>query len=268
MDLDAFRCMRQGRTVEQLKISDLERLQTVNIVDGGKHRALLMLHGFSSTPAVFRYFIPKLKHYNRIYAPLLPGHGESIEAFARVKANDWLRAVEQFAKELTSEYQQVDVMGLSLGGLLACHLAKIFSFHHLYLLAPALDLRVNLKQTLATAKVLRYLKFQSLRSAAGNIQATDTCEIAYKKTPLSVLIEILRLIKNFEFSLPRCPTDIFVGQYDAVAHSEKLVARFEPFVDMHVHWLKNSAHVLPLDVDRNDILACVEASINAKNSSA
>ncbi|MCC5791394.1 MAG: alpha/beta fold hydrolase [Legionellaceae bacterium] len=258
MDLDAFRCMRQGKAVAQISAADTEGMRAVDIqrpASGG--RALLMLHGFTSTPAVYRYFLPHLTQYERIVVPLLPGHGESLTAFARVKAQDWLSAVERECARLQQEYRQVDVLGLSLGGLLACHLARQFSLHHLYLLSPALDLVNHLNRSLTLAKFCQFLGFHALRSASGNIYQAGQCEISYKKIPLSSLIEVLSLIRDFSFQLPTCPCDVFVGRHDAVVDSHKVAARFSPFVDMRVHWLAHSAHVLPLDGDREYILHCL-----------
>ena len=255
MNEDAFRCMRQGKNIAQLQPHDLQSMQEIKIEDGKKTRALILLHGFSSTPAVFRYFIPKIAGYNAIYAPVLPGHGQSIDAFAKVTAKQWISTVKDYIKEQVSGYQSVDVVGLSLGGVLAYEAVKSIPIRRLFLLAPAFDLRVSLPYSLMLAKAFQYMRFTSLRSAAGNICADNTYEIAYKQTPLPVLIEILTLIKTFEFTAPNCPVELFLGKHDNVIDNDTVAALFASNAQTTLHCLENSAHVLPLDADRDAIIA-------------
>ena len=114
-----------------------------------KNRAILMLHGFSATPAVYRVVMPGLTTYDALFCPRLAGHGTNLNDFARVKAHDWLTALERTCEQLIHDYAEVDVMGLSMGGLLACYLEQKFPLHHLYLLAPALYLKPKLERLMS-----------------------------------------------------------------------------------------------------------------------
>lgn len=258
MNLDDFRCMNRGIQLALVQNKDAKLLQEFSKRGKGRHKALLLIHGFTSTPAVFRHFTGALNGYDAIIAPVLPGHGASVEQFSQVKAADWLAHMEEVCAALTSEFAEVDVVGLSLGGLLACHLSHHFNLHHLYLLAPCLDLQLALPGSLKLAKVLNSLGFRRLRSAAGNLVTTEHCEIAYRQLPIPAVIEILTLVKEFEFVLPRCPTDVFLGCYDKVVDSRKVAARFANCANITVHWLSKSAHVIPLDEDIAQILACIQ----------
>lgn len=255
MNIDAFRCMRQGKNIAQVQLKEQETMQEIQICDGKKNHALVLLHGFSSTPAVFRYFISGIHGYNGIYAPLLPGHGESIEAFANSTALQWLTYVTAYVKNLTTQYQTVDLLGLSLGGLLACEVAQSMPLRRLFLLAPALNLQIPVNYALILARVLRTLKFSTLRSAAGNILAENVYEIAYKQTPLPVLIEILSCIQAFEFIEPTCAVELFLGKHDAVVDSNAVAKRFLNTAHTTLHWMNHSAHVLPLDSDYRAIVS-------------
>lgn len=261
MDLDAFRCMRRGLQLFTLAPHDLQLLAAISQRNPDKNqRALLLLHGFSSSPAVYRYLIPQLSGYDAIVCPLLPGHGENIEAFSRSKAQDWIALAEQNCETLLGEFTEVDVLGLSLGGLLACHLGNRFQLHHLYLLAPALDLRLNINSALTLAKFLQQLGFSRIRNAAGNIVSHHHCEIAYRQLPLSTIIEMLTLAQQFHFTLPSCPTDLFLGCHDKVIDSWQVGARFAEQTNVTIHWLADSAHVLPLDNDVETIANCINCN--------
>ncbi|MDI9819655.1 MULTISPECIES: carboxylesterase [unclassified Legionella] len=258
MDIDDFRCLRRGNSLFCLDKKDTALLAPIEHRNGKKRRALLLIHGFTSTPAVFRTLIPSLSFYDAIVCPVLPGHAHNLEAFARAKAAEWLLLAEQYGKILTQEFEHVDVLGLSLGGLLACHLSNRFNINHLYLLAPALDLRLPLDRTLRFTKFLNWLGFKEIRSFAGNLYTDLHCEIAYRKLPLTSIIEIFTLIKQFQFITPHCPTDLFLGCHDLVVSSWRVAARFANKKDATIHWLANSAHVIPLDGDIEKIIACMK----------
>lgn len=262
INLDDFRFLRRGQQLSIVNKKDAGLLSQITIhqakSESQKQRALLLVHGFSSSPAVFRALLPSFSDYDAVVAPVLPGHAANLDAFAAVKARDWLLTVEESYLSLKQEFRQVDVMGLSLGGILACHLSARFQLDHLYLLAPALDLHLAINKIILLARGLHWLGFKKVRSLAGDLFTSDFCEIAYRQLPLTTIIEILTFINRFEFSMPSCPTDVFLGRHDNVVASEHVAERFANEASIRVHWLDNSAHVLPLDGDIAKIIACVK----------
>jgi len=258
MNLDDFRCMRRGVQLAALHPEEKTLLAPINQRNHKRQTALLLLHGYSSSPAVYRKMMHHLPPYDATVVPVLPGHGNNLEAFAQTPAEEWLRAVELAYEQLAHEYEQVDVMGLSLGGVLACHLANQFSLHHLYLLAPALNLHLPLNSTLKLVQTLRFLGFSAVRSAAGNLLTDDSCEIAYRQLPLASIMQILSFIRDFSFKVPACPTDVFLGRHDAVVNSKAVAERFQHDSRVRIHWLDHSAHVLPLDGDIDQIITCMQ----------
>ena len=259
MNINDFRYLWRGKTIQGLSSADADLLQGINHQTGHKKRALLLLHGFSSSPAVYRELIPDLINlYDAVVCPVLPGHGESLEAFAKANAQQWFLAAEQALEHLIKNYSAVDVMGLSLGGVLACHLSHLFPIRHLYLLAPALVLRLNLAPSLKLARILKRLGFQYLRNHAGNLFTRRSAELAYRQLPIASIIEILTVIHEFKFNPPPCPADVFLGKFDKVIDSERVEKLFANRPNTNIHWLDQSAHVLPLDGDIDTILARVK----------
>jgi carboxylesterase len=93
------------------------------VADGD--RACLLLHGFSSSPADFGALGPALRAQGvHVYAPLLPGHGRSPETLRGTGRKDWTRAAEDAFDRLAAQHECVDVVGFSMGGALALHLAR------------------------------------------------------------------------------------------------------------------------------------------------
>lgn len=259
-----YRYLRRGKVIGVLDASDLGLLGGIDQRGGGSQRALLMLHGFGSSPAVYRKLIPTLKNYDAIVCPLLPGHGQMLADFKDVKACDWVRAAETHCEALLKDYQEVDVMGLSLGGLLACHLSQHYALHHVYLLAPALFLCFPLRLMLLCMKGLRFLGFKYLRNAGGDLMNPNEAELTYRKMPIQSLIEILTLIQDFEWETPKAPVDVFLGRHDSVVNSQKIANFLGKYDNISIHWLTQSAHVLPLDLDLTTISALINGNIDEK----
>ncbi len=217
---DDFHYMRRGKAIRPLPESEVKRLDPVHIY-GKKHdRALLLLHGFSSSPARYRVVIRALGDYDALVCPALPGHGENLDAFTRVNADEWVMAAETACEALIKQYKTVDVVGLSLGGLLAYHLANKYPINHLYLLAPAFKLTFNLKGATALASVLHVCGLKHIKNRAGNLYAKKHDELTYRKLPVRTLIELFELIQQHEFAHIPCPIDLFLGRHDDVVEND------------------------------------------------
>ena len=256
-----FRFLLQGKHIEPLLPKDANLLAPIDIRGSGRKRALLMLHGFSSSPAVFRIMLPQLTQYDAIICPVLPGHSDSLAAFAKATAQDWIFSAEVACSALLQEYETVDVLGFSLGGLLACLLSQRFGLNRLYLLAPALAMHKNVSATLFVARVLHGLGFRLLHNRGGNLHTSRYPELTYRQLPLTTIIEILTLIKDYHKTIPTCPTDLFLGRFDAVVDSQAIAKCFEKSPNVTTHWLNNSAHILPLDGDIDAIVLALNRAV-------
>jgi carboxylesterase len=88
-------------------------------------RACLLLHGFSSSPADFGTLGRVLQAQGvHAFAPLLPGHGRSPADLRGTRCDDWTRAAEEAFDSLAARFDSVAVVGFSMGGALALHLAR------------------------------------------------------------------------------------------------------------------------------------------------
>jgi carboxylesterase len=246
--LDDLCFMLKGKFIRKLSPHDKQLLQSIFIQNTGQKSALLLLHGFASSPAVFRKIIPSLSNYDAIYCPPLPGHASNLQDFAHCTAENWLQASQQAYLDLSQKYEKIDVMGLSLGGFLACHLSQSFAINRLYLLAPALALPPKLHKALLFAQILQYLGIKTIHNKAGNVRS-EHAELTYCKLPIHAIIEALQLIINTPINLPKCPTDLFLGKHDQVVDSTKIADLCRNKNNINIHWLNNSAHILPLDND-------------------
>lgn len=97
-------------------------------------KALLCFHGLLSNHNDFAYIYNHLKpYYDKILCTDLPGHGTNQEKFTTEN-------IKKYSLDLydsLSQFEEIDVIGYSLGGLIACYLQKERKVHRLVLLAPA-----------------------------------------------------------------------------------------------------------------------------------
>lgn len=256
-----FRFMRHGRQIDDLKFKETTMIAPYKRCSGIRKHALLMLHGFSSTPAVYRRMIHQLNEFDAIIVPAMPGHASTIADFSRSTAEDWIGCSRDICASLVKKYEKVDVLGFSMGGLLACKLSNEFQLNHLYLLAPSLKLFGQIGFSRKLTDILRWLGFDSIRNVAGNLFTETEAELSYRRIPLSTIREILTMISQYQFSQPSCPTDVFLGCHDAVVDSHAVAKMLADKENCRMHWLQNSAHVLPLDGDIKEILDCIQENM-------
>lgn len=250
--------MSNGKAVKPLSKQDAHYLLPIDRQVTENHdKALLLLHGFASSPAVFRALLPQIKGYDRIVCPVLPGHSESMSAFAKTTAKNWQDCASEYCDQLVSTYQQVSIIGMSLGGLLAAELTHHFSLHHLYLLAPALKLPYSARLALWAAHLLQTLGWRSLHNYSGYFCNSNNQELGYRRLPLPAIIEILSLIRTQKIVYPTCPTDVFLGRFDKVIDSNAVAQSFASQPQTRVHWLNHSAHLLPLDGDIEQLVSVI-----------
>jgi carboxylesterase len=93
------------------------------LFEGGP-TGVLLLHGYTGAPAEMRLIADHLHRQGlTVSGPLLPGHGTTPQELNRYKGEDWLGAARAALAELEGRCRQVFVGGLSMGAVLAIHLA-------------------------------------------------------------------------------------------------------------------------------------------------
>lgn len=212
----------------------------------------------------------------RAVGPLLPGHGTRPEDLELVSRGDLVGAARAALRELQGA-RRILVCGLSMGALLALHLAAeadpSLRIDALALLAPAIEFAG--KSWLFTQVVGRLprLPMKLLVSKGGrDIQARRVLgpqtanraggeDGAYSAVPVRWGRE-LRLLSEEALALaPRVqvPTLILHGARDQTAApsgARRLAGALGGF-DLTLHVYAKSGHVLPLDVDSEAVSAAV-----------
>lgn len=87
--------------------------------------AVLIAHGFTGSPYELQGLADYLREKNMaVSLPTLPGHGTSPDDLRRHGPDSWMAALRASYAALENEYQQISIVGLSVGGSLALKLAS------------------------------------------------------------------------------------------------------------------------------------------------
>lgn len=106
------------------------------------HIVVLCCHGYTGTSGELVDL--GLKLYNAgfdVFTPRLPGHGCSQEEFLKSGPNNWIDCELAAARYLKAKYDQLYVVGHSMGGLNALIIVNELKLSKIALIAPATDLK-------------------------------------------------------------------------------------------------------------------------------
>ncbi len=126
----------------------------------------LLLHGFTSSLATVEGLVPYLEERGLPYRlPTLRGHGTTPAALHGVTWRDWYADADRALDGLLGECERAVVVGLSMGGLVALHLAaeRPERLAGVVAVAPAMRLAGNLLDQLRVF----------LRAVRGGMQPVD-----------------------------------------------------------------------------------------------
>ena len=107
--------------------------------DGASNSACYIIHGYTGSTFEM-HGLGKFLASNGFTAvgELLPGHGTSVKDCNSKSYRDWIDAVEKVYDQLAREFQEVFVIGFSMGCTLAFHLALTRNVPGLVIMAPAM----------------------------------------------------------------------------------------------------------------------------------
>ncbi|KAA3609830.1 MAG: alpha/beta fold hydrolase [Calditrichaeota bacterium] len=218
---------------------------------------LLMLHGFTATPYEFLDFSKEFEQDNySLSIPLLRGHGKSVEDLKNCHWYQWFEDAKNALFELRKICDHIFVIGQSMGGTLALHLASHYQVEGVILLAPGLFLKQKGSSFLpAISPFKTYFDKKDGPDIKNEISRAKA--VSYDKTPVKGVIELKRLFSHVKKDLPEvyAPTLLFHSQDDHVIDykSSEYIYDHISSKNKRILTLTNSYHVLSLDNEKNII---------------
>lgn len=184
--------------------------------------------------------------------PLLPGHGTAVEDLLPCRWAHWSAAAEAAYGELASRCRRVFLVGLSMGGTLACWLATRHAPAGVvavnpYVEAPADSFGEILEGVLAAG-------FELAPGVGADIADPEVAELAYEATPIRAAQSLFAAVAALDLSRIACPVLLFQSRRDHVVPPQggDLLIR-EVSGPIERVWLERSHHVATLDYDHAEI---------------
>jgi carboxylesterase len=216
---------------------------------------LLLLHGFISHPLLTLGPLPQVLREAgfAVSQPALPGHGTRPENLLKVRWQDWLLAAREAYAALP---EPRGVVGLSMGALLAAHLAAERPTRALVALAPALALKSPLAPLapLLAWLIPRFPGPDSIRDPE-----LKKANPNYPYFPTRSVLELLALMRRTPEVLPKvqAPALVVEAGQDRVVQGVRRYYELlgSPRKDYRV--FPESGHDLLLDRDRETVARVV-----------
>ena len=253
---------------------------------GSRSLGCLLIHGFTATPDEMRPLGEQLAARGfPVRGVRLAGHGTSVADLATTRWVDWFASVEEECSRLRRDVPRVAAVGMSLGALLALHLARTrpADVDALVLCGTPLrlgDARVRWLPALARLPWLARRWATIPKSGGPDIAdpAVRAASRSYDAMPLTAILELLRLqiVVRAEVGRVTQPALLLHGRHD---HSVPLanldlLRRSLGSRAVETHVLERSWHIVTLDYDRDEVgrlagefLARIE-STSARQASA
>lgn len=222
----------------------------------GGPSGVLVLHGFTSHPDSMRSIAEMaVDEGYSVELPRLPGHGTTVEDLARATWTDWAKTAESAFDALSARCSRVAVVGLSMGGGLAAHVAEVRPatvgcvLINPIVKPPPDELADGARQLLEGG-------LEIVESIGSDVKKEGVKESAYDSTPLVPLLTLFAGIEEVyeNLSLISAPVLLVTSREDHVVYWDNgtdLAARVRgPF---EWEWLENSYHVATLDNDRETL---------------
>ncbi|MCD4820184.1 MAG: alpha/beta fold hydrolase [Candidatus Cloacimonetes bacterium] len=217
---------------------------------------ILLIHGFTSTTSSMMYLAEQFsKEGYNVELPRLSGHGTHWQDLDNVVFEDWINDLEEALDILKKRSSKIFLCGLSLGGALAVRLTQKQNFFKGIILINHACVFTNPKFWFVP--ILKHI-IPSVPAVANDIKDPNSKEIAYTKTSLKGLFQLLRLIKTIKKDLFKitCPILIFKSKEDHVIpiKSATYTMKMINSKQKELIWLENSYHVATLDFDKDVIM--------------
>jgi carboxylesterase len=265
------------------------------LLPGGRV-GVLLIHGLGGTPVELRFIAQALARAGHtVFCCQLAGHCGTPEELRRSTWREWYASVEAAYDKLAETCDVILAGGLSMGGILALHLAqrRPAGVHGLLLFAPTLKLDgwsmpwhskllqyvrplpIRLEFDLAERDPYGLKDERVRRIVVASMQSGDSSAAGVFSTPMRSMAHFNALVQEVKPSLGkvRQPALIVHPREDDIAslrNAQYLQANLGGLVDTLV--LDNSYHMVTLDQQRHIVaeratsfVAWIEAQVAAKS---
>ena len=179
-----------------------------------------IIHGFTNTTYETRDLAKYLGEQG-FYAKAinLPGHGTTPEDCNRTKFTDWIEFTEQGVAEMSSRCDNVYVVGISMGSVLALHLSSIFPLSAAVFASTVLEFKDYFATRILTPLFHRLIPFSEKRKSYPKEVRDQYNYLGYQVWPMSAVNEMRKLTNQVKKELTevKCPALIIHSTIDMLS---------------------------------------------------
>lgn len=215
----------------------------------------LVIHGYTGGPYEVGPLAEFLKENTdwHIEVPTLPGHGKELQ-LKDASYKKWIKAAEKELKKLQERFEEVYVIGFSMGGMIAAYLAAKYKIDKLVLLATS-GKYLNFKQIgLDVADVIG----DSIRGTLGENNLYQHYRKKLGVVPLKANIEFMKLVRFTRRYLEKIESPVLIAQgqqdgmvpYKTAYYLDKEITHSE---QKEVVFFERSRHLICLGEDKDTL---------------
>ena len=237
------------------------------LLPGNNKKGVLLIHGYTGTPAELRELGEKL--HNEGYTtsgPLLPGHGTTPGDIENYTWEEWYVAVKTAYYELSHSCEEISIVGMSMGSLLTLVAASELPVKKIVIMSTPIylfDWRVHF---------LWFFKYfmKSIKKGARHIDAPEKYNVCYDEMPVAGVIEVWALInycKKEILSKITVPTMIIQSktEHTVKATSATYIYKHIASKIKRLVLIKDSKHVLTLYEKREEVFLKIKEFLGEEN---
>ncbi|WP_067730269.1 alpha/beta hydrolase [Oceanobacillus damuensis] len=216
--------------------------------------ACLVIHGYTGGPYEVDPLAEFLKENTdwHIEVPTLPGHGSELN-LENVSYKKWIKSAENELKKLQKNYDEIYLIGFSMGGMIAAYLAAKYKIDKLVLLATS-GKYLSFKQIgLDIAEVIG----DGIRGTLDENKLYNHYKKKFGSVPLRANFEFMKLVRFTRRYLDKVESPVLIAQ----GHQDGMVPyKTAYYLDKEIHseqkevvFFDRSRHLICLGDDKDTL---------------
>ncbi|MFV0275122.1 MAG: alpha/beta hydrolase [Bacilli bacterium] len=215
--------------------------------------AVLIIHGFSGSVSDSEYLINELEMDPSIdmFFVTLTGHDRPILYCG--DCNQWIEDAEKVYKKIRKSYKNVIVIGHSMGGIIATHIATKYNPKKLILISPAFE---YFNSSQIKKDITNFTKLKELIADYENPNAYQMFGAKLITTTRKARIEFKKLVKMHKEDIKyvKCPTLLIHGTIDEVVPISSSIYAYENLnIDKKYFCTMENIRHIPQKSEKKDI---------------
>lgn len=227
---------------------------------------VLLIHGLNGSLSDMHEVEEVLQRNNLITRRiLLPGHGSHVREMLSLGWSDWAAAVQEEFQALKRRCGRIFLVGHSLGGALALHIASREEVAGIVSMCAPLYLYQWMKPLISAAKYIMPLVPNLHEDIRDPVARREHSRKGYRWTPIRPVESLMEYLPTLRTELPgvTAPALIMVATRDHVvpARDGREIYRLIGSREKYLVTFHRSYHVIMKDHDREEVFAKTEAFI-------